>query len=120
MRIELTTYALRVRCSTPELPGRAFPTLGYRRYPQSSSWQGDHCLDTESTIDLSWFRNGIGPQFPNGIESAGYAGLTGAAFLKHLGVRMLCSEITDHRKILLMVKRLSKANLLSNLGDQKL
>jgi hypothetical protein len=22
MRIELTTYALRVRCSTPELPGR--------------------------------------------------------------------------------------------------
>jgi hypothetical protein len=46
--------------------------------------------------------------------------LTGAAFLKHLGVRMLCSEITDHRKILLMVKRLSKANLLSNLGDQKL
>ena len=24
MRIELTTYALRVRCSTPELPGRVF------------------------------------------------------------------------------------------------
>ena len=27
MRIELTTYALRVRCSTPELPGRVALSL---------------------------------------------------------------------------------------------
>ncbi len=29
MRIELTTYALRVRCSTPELPGRVIAFLVY-------------------------------------------------------------------------------------------
>ena len=29
MRIELTTYALRVRCSTPELPGRVIRWLVY-------------------------------------------------------------------------------------------
>ena len=29
MRIELTTYALRVRCSTPELPGRVLITTVY-------------------------------------------------------------------------------------------
>ncbi len=29
MRIELTTYALRVRCSTPELPGRVIADLVY-------------------------------------------------------------------------------------------
>ena len=31
MRIELTTYALRVRCSTPELPGRVIKCLVYCR-----------------------------------------------------------------------------------------
>ena len=31
MRIELTTYALRVRCSTPELPGRVIKALVYCR-----------------------------------------------------------------------------------------
>ena len=31
MRIELTTYALRVRCSTPELPGRVIGYLVYCR-----------------------------------------------------------------------------------------
>jgi hypothetical protein len=31
MRIELTTYALRVRCSTPELPGRVTKSLVYSR-----------------------------------------------------------------------------------------
>jgi hypothetical protein len=31
MRIELTTYALRVRCSTPELPGRVIKWLVYCR-----------------------------------------------------------------------------------------
>ena len=31
MRIELTTYALRVRCSTPELPGRVIRELVYCR-----------------------------------------------------------------------------------------
>lgn len=31
MRIELTTYALRVRCSTPELPGRVIELLVYCR-----------------------------------------------------------------------------------------
>jgi len=31
MRIELTTYALRVRCSTPELPGRVIECLVYCR-----------------------------------------------------------------------------------------
>jgi hypothetical protein len=29
MRIELTTYALRVRCSTPELPGHSGTSSGY-------------------------------------------------------------------------------------------
>ena len=33
MRIELTTYALRVRCSTPELPGRVIRTSVYWREP---------------------------------------------------------------------------------------
>ena len=33
MRIELTTYALRVRCSTPELPGRVFRKVVYCRNP---------------------------------------------------------------------------------------
>jgi hypothetical protein len=31
MRIELTTYALRVRCSTPELPGRVIRWSVYCR-----------------------------------------------------------------------------------------
>ena len=33
MRIELTTYALRVRCSTPELPGRVIGLSVYCRNP---------------------------------------------------------------------------------------
>ena len=33
MRIELTTYALRVRCSTPELPGRVIRWSVYCRNP---------------------------------------------------------------------------------------
>jgi len=33
MRIELTTYALRVRCSTPELPGRVIQSLVYSSSP---------------------------------------------------------------------------------------
>ena len=33
MRIELTTYALRVRCSTPELPGRVIRWSVYWRNP---------------------------------------------------------------------------------------
>ena len=32
MRFELTTYALRVRCSTPELPGRVIRWLVYCRH----------------------------------------------------------------------------------------
>ena len=55
MRIELTTYALRVRCSTPELPGRVsncFSLLARVR-PTSERGTEKECLQIRLIRSLS-------------------------------------------------------------------
>ena len=59
MRIELTTYALRVRCSTPELPGRVFSysTLQFTGATCGIGMSEGHCkksaCSTKASLTLS-------------------------------------------------------------------
>ena len=54
MRIELTTYALRVRCSTPELPGRVsnYFSLLARVGPTSGRGAEKECLQCDGFVHI--------------------------------------------------------------------